>query len=151
MAQEDKAPDQSIARLIGEKKKDFIDFATDERFLQLDNEKLDRMFMYRETERRQEFEMQQLAFEKQQKAKELDHTQNLELLRHDGEIKKLDLELSAAKIQLFYKMFISVVAMGLGTLFVFKGNPQIGFFLLGGGMSSATTGVLDLMRVAKEK
>lgn len=90
-------------------------------------------------------------FEREVRREELAHTRTLEL--QENEIRQLERreQIKGEKIQSIFKMLVSLSAMGLGAFFVYKGNQDMGYFLLGGGMASTTSNVTELMRVSKEK
>jgi hypothetical protein len=63
--------------------------------------------------------------------------------------KKQDHQFQIQKLELFFKMFVSTVALALGTIFVLTGHEQLGTFLLGGAISTVTSGALALLRAAQ--
>lgn len=106
--------------------------------------KLSLLFHLQETQRREEFE-------RNFKLRELEHKENLELAAKKAKDKKSAQESVISLIQSCFKMVVAAAALTIGTIFVFKGEKEVGYFLIGGGMSTVTTGVVGIMRNVRER
>ena len=107
-----------------------------------DPEKLKLLFDLQERQRASEFE-------RDLELKKFEHAQALELSQNRAKEKKALQELIISSLQSCYKMIISLGALAVGTVLVLKGHQQVGYFLLGGGMTSVTTDAVAIMRAVK--
>jgi hypothetical protein len=99
-------------------------------------------------------------FELQEREKNADFQRRLELLLREHELrlqeselenktKKLNQELLVSTIQSGYKIVISAASVIAGVILAAKGQREIGFFLLGGGMSAVTANTVSIMKAAR--
>lgn len=102
----------------------------------------------------------QMLFELQEREKEADFNRRMQLLAREHELRlaetelqnktrKLNQELIVSTIQSGYKIVISAASVIAGAILAAKGQREIGFFLLGGGMSAVTANTVSLMKAAR--
>lgn len=108
-----------------------------------DPERMKLLFDLQERER-------DFQFKRQMEVQRVEHEFSLARAAKEADALKLQQELSVSKMEVLYKMMVSVGALVIGTVLVLKGHAEVGFFLVGGGMTSVTSDVVGLMRGARK-
>jgi hypothetical protein len=123
---------------------------------QIEGDKLKLLFELQERQRDREFQRQlqlqkmQIQFQELALANEQNRkVQNDKDRTNREKEKKLEHQFQIQKLELFFKMFVSTVALALGTTFVLTAHEQLGTFLLGGAISTVTSGALALLRASQ--
>jgi hypothetical protein len=94
-----------------------------------------------------------LFFELQEKQKQQDFEHEMELRRqgqHEMERENSSTHsLAVQRLELYFKMFVTAAALIVGTTFVLTSHEQVGYFMLGGALSTITSGVVSLMKASR--
>lgn len=93
------------------------------------------------------FELRKEELELQSKQVKL----NQEVLAGMQKDRKLTHALEIQKLNLYFKMFITAAALAIGTVFVLTNHESVGYFMLGGALSSVTSGVAGLMKASRSQ
>jgi hypothetical protein len=79
------------------------------------------------------------------------HKRNMEREEVEAKQLKTKSELWMGKIQGLFKIAVSASALAIGTMLVMRGQAEVGYFLIGGGMTSVTTDAARIMREARRR
>jgi hypothetical protein len=112
---------------------------TAEELSNLDLEKLKQLIELQERQR-------QTEFDRALKFREMEHLSSIESGHQKDVGRKLSQELIVSTVQSCFKMLMSIGGLAAGTILAAKGNHEIGYFLIGGGMSAVATDVVGLMK-----
>jgi len=133
-----------------------LEFSPD-KLSQIDTDKVKVLFELQENQRNREYERQlflqkqQLELNEQMMESAKQERAIAEKERSDAEKqKRIEHQFEIQKLGIYFKMFVSTAALTLGTIFVLTGHEPLGTFLLGGALSTVTSGALTLLRASRQ-
>ena len=131
------------SQLTSSSRPDSLTFGSPNQLAELDVNKLELLFDLQEKQRESDFQ-------RDLKFKELDLKARKQEAERIEKEKKNAQQLEIQKVETYFKMFIAVTALAIGTAFVITGHPDVGYFMLGGAMSMVTSGIVGIMKAARE-